>query len=86
MRSFGAKLLSNARWILAESEVDRVIQEIVDARVAQRVLNQKRLARLPRPEEKMRLFLQEGGQIQHAFDHRTAFSLGIIRRHDRQIS
>jgi hypothetical protein len=62
------KLLSHAPWILAESEVDGVIQKIVDARVLQRVLNEKRLASLPRPQQKMGFFLQKSRQIQHAFN------------------
>ena len=83
---FRAKLLSHAPRILTESQDRRSVQEIVDTRAAQCVLNEKCLARLSRPQQKVGFFLQKGRQIQYAFDHLTAFGLRIIRRHNRQIS
>ena len=59
IRSLGAKLLSHAPRILAQSQVNGVVQEIVDPRVLESMLNQKRLARLPGSQEKMRFFLEQ---------------------------
>jgi len=50
------------------------------------VLNEKRLASLARPEQKMGFSLQKSREIQYAFDYLTAFGLVDIRRHNRQIS
>ena len=83
---FSCKFLSHPPGILAESEVDGVIEEIVDTRVAQRMLDEKSLAGLPRTEEKMRFFLQEPVQIQRTLDDRIGISWEERARKERQLA
>jgi len=82
---FGGKFLCDARRILAEGKINRVIQQVVGTGVAQRMLDEKPLAGLPWTEKKMRFLLQERGQVRQALDHRTVFGWGVISHHCRQI-
>ena len=83
---FGAKLLSHAARILAQRQVNGVVQEIVDPRVLESMLNQKRLARLPGSQEKMRFLLEQSLQIHEPVDLLTAGLLAWVRQTHRQIA
>jgi hypothetical protein len=82
---FGGKLLRHATWVLSESQVNRMVQEVIDARIPQRVADKKGLAGLPRPEQKMRFFRQKRRQIEHSLDRRVAVVCLLVWHLCRQI-
>jgi len=57
------QFLTNSTGVPAERQVNGCIEKIVDSGVGERMANQESFARLPRPENEIRLLLQEGGQV-----------------------
>ena len=82
---FGGKFLRYATRVLSESQVNRMVQEVVDSRILQRVVDKKCLAGLPWSQEKMRFFRQKGRQIQHPLDRRVAVVEILLWHLSRQI-
>jgi hypothetical protein len=74
----GRDLLCETSRLAAEPEVGRTVEQIEDPFVAKLIPDQRRLARLTRPQQKVRLLRQQRAKIEAPFDE-------PVRRHYRQV-
>jgi hypothetical protein len=59
------QFLTDSTGVSAERQINGRIEKIVDPGVGERMANQECLARLPRPEKKIGLLFQKGGQVKY---------------------
>ena len=72
------ELLGEPAGALAERQVHRRVEEVIDFRVLQRIADEGRLAGLPWAKEEMGPLREQGWQVEHAGD--PLMALGIYWR------
>jgi hypothetical protein len=80
------EFLADTSGILADSQIGRRIQKVIDFNVLEAVADQEGFAGLTRPQEKMGLLRQETGKVQGPFDNRGDVPKIIVRHIHRHLT